>query len=117
MVRDLTHESTVNVNQYREYRRTGSTKIGMNGNSRTSMDESTPLLDPTIHEETGRGPVWRFFLDAKGTPGTDSPNLFVKCPAYLWNVGKVTLLSCTYIECAGPSIELTSVVLLIAKTC
>lgn len=108
MVRDLTHESTVSVSLNSQYRRTGSTKIfgGMNG--RTSVDESTPLLDPTvIHEETSRGPVWRFFLDAKSTPGTDSPNLFVKWPAYLWNVAKVTLLSCTYLECAVPSIGLT----------
>jgi len=108
MGRDLTHESTVNLNLYSQYRRIGSSKI-MNG--RPALDESTPLLGTnTIHEEHERGPVWRFFLDAKGTPGTDSPNILVKWPAYLWNVAKVTLLSCTYIECAGPSIELISAV-------
>ncbi|KAM7207475.1 Sodium/calcium exchanger domain containing protein [Naviculisporaceae sp. PSN 640] len=99
MGRDLTLDSTtVNVTWSNQYRRIGSSKI-MNG--RSTMDsESTPLLVGGTHpirlnhdDLHARGPAWRFFLDTKHTPGTDSPNPLVKWPARVWNVTKVTLLS------------------------
>lgn len=110
MGRDLTLDSTtVNVTWSNQYRRIGSSKI-MNG--RSSLDESTPLLVGGIHpilhhhhhhrDDHERGAAWRFFLDTKHTPGTDSPNPLVRCPATVWNVAKVTLLSCMYILLAAP---------------
>ncbi|KAK3316130.1 Sodium/calcium exchanger protein-domain-containing protein [Apodospora peruviana] len=87
----LTPEPIVNVNWTRQYRALGNSKI-LNGSPIMDIvNEDTPLLGGTpVHQ---RGPVWRFFLDGTDTPGTDSPNPFVKFPARVWNVAKVTLLS------------------------
>jgi Ca2+:H+ antiporter len=66
---------------------------GMNG-------EQQPLLgghhiSSTLHTEPG---FWRHLLiNNESTPGTNSPNPFVRWPALVWNVTKVTLLSCTYL--------------------
>ncbi|KAK4219956.1 hypothetical protein QBC37DRAFT_74859 [Rhypophila decipiens] len=93
MGEDLTLDSTVNVAWKNQYRRVASHKI-MNGRT-TQGGETTPLLGPSpiVHPSHERGPVWRFFLDTKNTPGTDSPNPLTKWPARVWNVTKVTLLS------------------------
>jgi Ca2+:H+ antiporter len=62
---------------------------GMNG-------ERQPLLgghhiSSTLHTEPG---FWRHLLiNNESTPGTNSPNPFVRWPALVWNVTKVTLLS------------------------
>ncbi len=60
--------------------------------------ESRPLLErhvPTnLHPDPG---FWRHLLiHTQSTPGTNSPNPFVRWPARVWNVTKVTLFSCMF---------------------
>ena len=103
--------STVNTKTREELRRTESgnskTPNQANGNGNTStfaslddMDgERRPLLGhhhvaSTLHAEPG---FWRHLLiNNQSSPGTNDPNPFVRWPARVWNVTKVTLLSCTY---------------------
>jgi Ca2+:H+ antiporter len=105
----LTH-STVNTKTREELRRaeSGNSKAPnqSNGNGSTSafaslddMDgERRPLLGhhatSTLHAEPG---FWRHLLiHNQSSPGTNDPNPFVRWPARVWNVTKITLLSCTY---------------------
>ncbi|KAL2197801.1 Sodium/calcium exchanger protein-domain-containing protein [Corynascus similis CBS 632.67] len=79
-----------------------STSNTTNGNGSTSqfgcssMDgERQPLLGhqatSTLHPEPG---FWGHLLfSAKSSPGTNSPNPFVRWPAQVWNVTKITLFS------------------------
>ncbi len=61
--------------------------------------ELAPLLGGASSSERGyRSLSWDLLLNSKETPGTDSPNLFVKYPALVWHVIKVTLLSCKYLS-------------------
>lgn len=56
--------------------------------------EQEPLLGAraSLPPEAG---FWRhLLLNRTSSPGTDSPNPFVRLPALVWNVTKVTLLSC-----------------------
>ena len=83
--------------------------VNGNGNGNSSshfpsfddMDgEHRPLLghhvSSTLHAEPG---FWRHLLiNTQSTPGTNSPNPFVRWPALVWNVTKVTLFSCTYLD-------------------
>lgn len=100
--------STVNLKTRDQIRRveTGkSTSNTTNGNGSTSqfgcssMDgERQPLLGhqatSTLHPEPG---FWGHLLfSAKSSPGTNSPNPFVRWPAQVWNVTKITLFSCGY---------------------
>lgn len=102
--------ATVNVKTRDQLRRieTGKTSDLTNGhgNGNTSafssldqMDgERRPLLgnhvSSTLHPEPG---FWRHLLvNARTSPGIDSPNPFVRYPARVWNVTKVTLFSCMY---------------------
>lgn len=108
----LTHP-TVNTKTREELRRaeTGSSKTSnqANGNGSSSafanhddMDgERRPLLGhhvaSTLHAEPG---FWRHLLISnQSSPGINDPNPFVRWPARVWNVTKVTLLSCTYSIC------------------
>jgi Ca2+:H+ antiporter len=54
--------------------------------------EYTPLLSGD-QANGRRDAAYHFFLDTKFTPGADSPNPFVKWPAHVWHVTKITLLS------------------------
>jgi Ca2+:H+ antiporter len=78
--------------------RNGSTS-GAHYSSLNEMDgERRPLLGhhatTTLHSEPG---FWGHLLvNPQSTPGTDSPNPFVRWPARVWNVTKVTLFSCTW---------------------
>lgn len=83
----------------------GSTNGHLNGhinghtNGYTTMDsERRPLLgNGHSTTESDSDFSWRdFFLDTKRTPGTNDPNPLVKYPTRVWNVTKVTLLSCMY---------------------
>ncbi len=74
---------------------------GTNGHYYSSLDEMDgerrPLLGhhatSNLHAEPG---FWRHLLiHTQSSPGTDSPNPFVRWPARVWNVTKVTLFSCT----------------------
>ncbi|KAK3381358.1 Sodium/calcium exchanger protein-domain-containing protein [Podospora didyma] len=94
--------SAVNVNFREELRRIGTlTKPhaqnghnGPNGHTYTDMDEDSPLLGHVVSQDLGARGFWsQVFFDRKGTPGTNSPNVFVKLPARVWNVAKITLLS------------------------
>lgn len=63
--------------------------------------ESEPLLgghgSSILHPEPG---FWRHLLvNTRSSPGTDNPNPFIRYPAHVWNVTKVTLLSCTFPLC------------------
>lgn len=104
----LTHP-TVHTRTREELRRveTGNSKIAnqstANGNGSTNTfaspddmgDERRPLLGrSTSHAEPG---FWRHLLiNNQSSPGINSPNPFIRWPARVWNVTKVTLLSCTY---------------------
>ena len=110
---DRLTQSAVNIKTRDHIRRveTGKFSNPPNGNGSTSghyssldeMDgERRPLLGhnlaSTLHAEPG---FWRHLLvNPRGSPGTDSPNPFVKWPARAWNVTKVTLFSCT---CGNPA--------------
>lgn len=60
----------------------------MNGERRPLLGH---LSGSTLHAEPG---FWRHLLiNPESTPGTNSPNPFVRWPALVWNVTKVTLLS------------------------
>lgn len=105
--------SAVNVAVRKTFRRaaTGKAQPAPNGNGHygqnglTPMDENAPLL-PRAHVAQAEGDsYWRAFLfDRKRTPGTDSHNPLVWIPALVWNVFKVTLLSCMYRRRASRSI-------------
>ncbi|KAK3941616.1 Sodium/calcium exchanger protein-domain-containing protein [Diplogelasinospora grovesii] len=94
-----------NVNFREEYRRvaSGHSKAPhhpLNGHTANggNMDERSPLLPglPGTHEASHRhrhGFWWHVFLNKRATPGTDSPNPFVRYPAHFWMVVKATLLS------------------------
>ena len=85
-------------------------------NGYTTMDsERRPLLA----NGTGNGGRWTtesdsdfswrdFFLDTTKTPGTNHPNPLVKYPTRVWNVTKVTLLSCMYPMTIARSIDRTA---------
>lgn len=87
----------------------GSTNGHLNGhidgrtNGYTTMNERQPLLNGNANggrwtTQTDSGFSWRdFFLDNKKTPGTEDSNIFIKYPTRVWNVTKVTLLSCMYL--------------------
>lgn len=61
------------------------------------MDEYRPLLPGRHFTSASESGFWRhLFLDPKSSPGTDSHNPFVRWPAHVWNVTKVTLFSCMY---------------------
>lgn len=74
---------------------------GSGAGSGAGPDERTPLLLPGSNGNGSAHPgddsVWRkvkqVLLDRRATPGTDSPNPFIKWPARWWNVFKVTMLS------------------------
>lgn len=107
--------STVNLKTRDQLRRIETGKLDnssngngtINGNGSSSshfpslddMDgERRPLLghqvSSALHAEPG---FWRHLLiNTQSTPGTNSPNPFVRWPALVWNVTKVTLFSCTY---------------------
>ena len=96
------------------FRREGSLPIKRHTvavNGRTSMDERRPLLGNGNGNGIGLGGsetsgTWSdVFLNPRSTPGTASPNPFVKYPARVWNVTKVTLLSCTYSATNGPDLN------------
>ncbi|KAK4235993.1 hypothetical protein C8A03DRAFT_17322 [Achaetomium macrosporum] len=64
----------------------------------TDMDDAEirPLLGNrhTSHSLRPEHSFWRhFFLNPTSSPGTDDPNPFVRWPARVWNVTKVTLFS------------------------
>ncbi|KAK3692633.1 Sodium/calcium exchanger protein-domain-containing protein [Podospora appendiculata] len=95
--------TTVQVNFRDELRRIGSltyqktmdyTTTGRpNGHA---ASESSPLLGAdgsALPASPAHGHVWHFFLDPTTTPGIDNHNPFVKFPARVWNVAKITLLS------------------------
>jgi len=97
--------TAVNVSVRKTFRRVATGKppngaVNGNGNGHThyTMDEETPLLagerEPT-HDDGGAF-WWALFFNNKSTPGTGHPNPLVRWPAQIWNVAKVTLLSCTY---------------------
>jgi hypothetical protein len=71
----------------------------INGTSdpeRQATNESTPLLSGGFLQNGGasrRDQAYHLFLDRKHTPGVDSANPFVKWPAHVWHVTKITLLS------------------------
>jgi Ca2+:H+ antiporter len=107
----LTH-STVNLKTREELRReSGNSKTPNqpNGNGTSAfaslddMDgERRPLLGhhatSNLHAEPG---FWRHLLiHNQSSPGTNDPNPFVRWPARVWNVTKITLLSCTYFHLA-----------------
>jgi len=85
-------------------RETGKFINSANGNASASarlsglgdMDgEQRPLLGhqgtSTLHAEPG---FWRHLLvNTQSSPGTNSPNPFVRWPARVWNVAKITLFS------------------------
>ncbi|KAK4154349.1 hypothetical protein C8A00DRAFT_14522 [Chaetomidium leptoderma] len=106
---------TVNIKTRDEIRRieTGRAASPFNGNGSASAQhysslddmsgEHRPLLGgghhghhghhgaSTLHAEPG---FWRHLLvNNQSTPGTDSPNPFVRWPARIWNVTKVALFS------------------------
>ncbi|KAH6843065.1 Sodium/calcium exchanger protein-domain-containing protein [Chaetomium sp. MPI-CAGE-AT-0009] len=101
---------TVNLKSRDQLRRIETGKLNnsqngnVNGNGSSSahfaslgdMDgERRPLLGhlsgSTLHTEPG---FWRHLLiNTESTPGTNSPNPFVRWPALVWNVTKVTLFS------------------------
>ncbi|KUI55730.1 Vacuolar calcium ion transporter [Cytospora mali] len=75
-----------------------SFKAGASGphgaeNGEGSHTEQTPLLDHPNGAVNGRGFWGQIFLDAKKTPGVNNPNPFIKWPAHVFNIFKVTLLS------------------------
>ena len=103
---------TVNIKTLEQLRRIETGKLNhssngiVNGNVNSNahcypgdMDgERQPLLghqrSSVLHTEPG---FWRHLLiNTQSTPGTNSPNPFVRWPALVWNVTKVTLFSCTY---------------------
>jgi Ca2+:H+ antiporter len=98
-------QSAVNTKTRQHIRRigTGRSQInGINGHAtghlgpdHGDMDpEVRPLLGHRISSHHSSG-FWRhLLLNPRSSPGTDSPNPLVRWPAYLWNVTKVTLLSC-----------------------
>ncbi|KAK4166474.1 Sodium/calcium exchanger protein-domain-containing protein [Cladorrhinum sp. PSN259] len=62
-----------------------------NGHIMNGDDEYRPLLG---HPRSASQSKFRhFLLNRTSTPGTDSPNIFVRWPAQAWNVFKATLLS------------------------
>ncbi|KAK4043162.1 Sodium/calcium exchanger protein-domain-containing protein [Parachaetomium inaequale] len=96
---------TVNLKTRDQIRReTGKFPSPPNGNGGSSahfssldeMDgERRPLLGhqtaSNLHAEPG---FWRHLLvNNQSSPGTDSPNPFVRWPARVWNVTKITLFS------------------------
>ncbi|KAK1755714.1 Sodium/calcium exchanger protein-domain-containing protein [Echria macrotheca] len=92
--------NAVNVTVRKTFRRAAGKAqapngTGVNGVHPDAMDEETPLIGRDYPD--GQPPNssfwWAFFLDNKGTPGTDHPNPLVRWPTQLWNIGKVTLLS------------------------
>jgi Ca2+:H+ antiporter len=69
-----------------------SSPDGMDGERRPLLGHQTAS---TLHAEPG---FWRHLLvNSQSSPGTDSPNPFVRWPARVWNVTKITLFSCTYL--------------------
>ena len=105
---------TVNLKSRDQLRRIETGKLNnlsngtVNGNGSSSahfpddMDgETRPLLGhrqvaSALHAEPG---FWRHLLfNSQSSPGTNSPNPFVRWPALLWNVTKITLFSCTYLS-------------------
>ncbi|KAH6618080.1 Sodium/calcium exchanger protein-domain-containing protein [Chaetomium sp. MPI-SDFR-AT-0129] len=80
----------------------GTTNGTTNGSSSSPFSplanmngEREPLLggqgSSILHPEPG---FWRHvFINTRSSPGTDNPNPFIRYPAHLWNVTKVTLLS------------------------
>ncbi|ROW01292.1 hypothetical protein VMCG_05839 [Cytospora schulzeri] len=59
-------------------------------------DEQTPLIGRSNGDAPSpkvRGFWGQVFLDSRKTPGVDSPNPFIKWPAHVFNIIKVTLLS------------------------
>jgi Ca2+:H+ antiporter len=107
MHESLTPSTTANVNFREDYRRVASghgkaPHHPLNGHTANggNMDERSPLLPglPGTHEASHRhrhGFWWHVFLNKRATPGTDSPNPFVRYPAHFWMVVKATLLSST----------------------
>ncbi|EAQ85147.1 hypothetical protein CHGG_09161 [Chaetomium globosum CBS 148.51] len=100
---------TVNLKSRDQLRRIETGKLNnssngtVNGNGSSSahfpddMDgETRPLLGhrqvaSALHAEPG---FWRHLLfNSQSSPGTNSPNPFVRWPALLWNVTKITLFS------------------------
>ncbi|KAL2260146.1 hypothetical protein VTK26DRAFT_5949 [Humicola hyalothermophila] len=58
------------------------------------MNEYRPLLPHRHTSATPESGFWKHLLrNPKSSPGTDSHNPFVRWPAHVWNVTKVTLLS------------------------
>lgn len=59
--------------------------------------ETTPLLAnglmPSDNHHYKHSAAYDFFLNKNSTPGTDSPQPWVKAPANVWHILKVTLLS------------------------
>ncbi|KAK2035860.1 calcium/proton exchanger [Colletotrichum somersetense] len=81
------------VNQhFRGQVRSWGTTNKPNGN----VNENSPLLgNHGSHVANGdRGnKTFKFFFNSMHTPGTDSPNIAVRCSSQAWHVTKVTLLS------------------------
>lgn len=100
--------SAVNIKVRDHLRRVGTGPNHPNGNTRGHFgdrnimdDEESPLLGlrhgvshASLHPNTG---FWRhLLLNPHSSPGTDSPNPFIRWPAHAWNVTKVTLFSCMF---------------------
>lgn len=101
----LTHFA-VNIKARDHLRRAGTGPNHANGNANghpvdPRMDEESPLLGPrhaashiSVHPDSG---FWRhLLLNPHSSPGADNPNPFIRWPAHVWNVTKVTLFSCTF---------------------
>lgn len=74
-----------------------STPNGTDGTDGPSgIGEQTPLIGHPNGDGSPRNPrgFWgQVFLDSRKTPGVNSPNPFIKWPAHVFNIIKVTLLS------------------------
>lgn len=106
--------NAVNVAVRRTFRlaATGKAQPAPNGNGHgygpngLAPMEATPLLAhrdiDDVDQDEGESFWGAVFFDRKRTPGTDSHSPLVWIPATVWNVSKVTLLSCTYMRrCRG----------------
>ncbi|KXX83384.1 Vacuolar calcium ion transporter [Madurella mycetomatis] len=98
----LTHFA-VNIKVRDHFRRAATGHSNANGSANghpfdPSMDERSPLLGSrhvashiSVHPDPG---FWRhLLLNPHSSPGADSPNRFIRWPARVWNVTKVTLFS------------------------